>query len=100
MIKYIENKKQFEEEIKNNKVIVDFYAEWCGPCQLLAPILENIAKENDNVVVLKIDVDKNTELAREHGILSIPTIEIYKNSKLVDKKIGLLSKEEIEDLLR
>ena len=57
MIKYIENKKQFEEEIKNNKVIVDFYAEWCGPCQLLAPILENIAKENDNVVVLKIDVE-------------------------------------------
>lgn len=99
-MKYIENENEFEELIKKGKVLVDFYATWCGPCQLLSPILEEIEKENKEVIIVKIDVDKNEPLARKHGIMSIPTIEIYDKGNLVDKQVGLLSKEEIEDLLK
>lgn len=99
-MKYIENENEFEELIKKGKVLVDFYATWCGPCQLLSPILEEIEKENKEVTIIKIDVDKNESLARKHGIMSIPTIEIYDKGNLVDKQVGLLSKEEIEDLLK
>lgn len=99
-MKYIENENEFEELIKKGKVLVDFYATWCGPCQLLSPILEEIEKENKEVTIVKIDVDKNESLARKHGIMSIPTIEIYDKGNLVDKQVGLLSKEEIEDLLK
>ena len=99
-MKYIENEFEFEELIKKGKVLVDFYATWCGPCQLLSPILEEIEKENKEVTIVKIDVDKNESLARKHGIMSIPTIEIYDKGNLVDKQVGLLSKEEIEDLLK
>ena len=99
-MKYIENENEFEEQIKKGKVLVDFYATWCGPCQLLSPILEEIEKENKEVTIAKVDVDKNESLARKHGIMSIPTIEIYDKGNLVDKQVGLLSKEEIEDLLK
>ena len=99
-MKYIENENEFEELIKKGKVLVDFYATWCGPCQLLSPILEEIEKENKEVTIAKVDVDKNESLARKHGIMSIPTIEIYDKGNLVDKQVGLLSKEEIEDLLK
>lgn len=99
-MKYIEKENEFEEVIKNDLVLVDFYATWCGPCQMISPILEEIEKENKEVTIVKIDVDKNETLARKHGIMSIPTIEIYKKNKLVDKHIGFLSKEEIEDLLK
>ena len=99
-MKYIENENEFEELIKKGKVLVDFYATWCGPCQLLSPILEEIEKENKEVTIVKIDVDKNESLARKHGIMSIPTIDIYDKGNLVDKQVGLLSKEEIEDLLK
>ena len=98
-MKYIEKESDFEEIIKQEKVIVDFYATWCGPCQLLSPILEEIEKENKDITIVKIDVDKNEPLARKHGIMSIPTIEIYKNMKLMNKQTGLLSKEELLDLL-
>lgn len=99
-MKYIEKENEFEEIIKNEKVLVDFYATWCGPCQLLSPILEELEKENKKLTIVKIDVDKNENLARKHGVMSIPTIEIYNKGNLVNKQVGLLSKEELEDLLK
>ena len=99
-MKYIEKETEFEEIIKNEKVLVDFYATWCGPCQLISPILEELEKENNEVTIVKVDVDKNENLARQHGIMSIPTIEIYSKGNLIDKQIGLLSKEELEDLIK
>ena len=99
-MKYLENEQEFEKLINNNLVIVDFYATWCGPCQLLSPILEEIAKENKDLVVVKVDVDKFESLAKKHGILSIPTIEVYKNATLTNKTLGYQSKEEILDLLK
>lgn len=99
-MKYIEKENEFEEIIKKEKVLVDFYATWCGPCQLLSPILEELEKENKELTIVKIDVDKNENLARKHGVMSIPTIEIYNKGNLVNKQVGLLSKEELEDLLK
>lgn len=99
-MKYIEKENEFEEIIKNEKVLVDFYATWCGPCQLLSPILETLEKENKELTIVKVDVDKNESLARKHGVMSIPTIEIYNKGNLVDKQVGLLSKEELEDLIK
>lgn len=99
-MKYIEKIEEFDEIIKNNLVLVDFYATWCGPCQMLSPILEELEKENKNLTIVKIDVDKNETLARSHGVMSIPTIEIYKEGILTNKQIGYLSKEELQDLLK
>ena len=96
---YLEKEMDFEKIINNKLVIVDFFATWCGPCRLISPILEELEKENKNLTIVKIDVDKNESLARKHGVMSIPTLEIYKNSQLVDKVVGYLSKEELEDLL-
>lgn len=99
-MKYIEKEEEFNELIKGDLVLVDFFATWCGPCQMLSPILEEIEKENESVKIIKIDVDKNENLARKHGVMSIPTIEIYKSGNLVSKHVGFLSKDELEGLLK
>ena len=84
-------------EIKENGiVIVDFYATWCGPCQMLSPILEEL---KEKYKVEKVNVDEQPELARENGIMSIPTVFIYKDKKLINKFIGYKTKEEIEKLI-
>lgn len=99
-MKHIKSKEEFSEEITNELVIVDFYATWCGPCQMLSPILEALEKENKTLTIVKVDVDEHPELAKEHGVLSIPTLEFYKNSKLFDKAIGYISKEELLEILK
>lgn len=84
-------------EIKDNGiVIVDFYATWCGPCQMLSPILEEL---KEKYKVEKVNVDEQPDLAKENGIMSIPTIFIYKDKKLINKFIGYKTKEEIERLI-
>ena len=98
MIRHL-TKEEFDNE-KKEYMLVDFYATWCGPCQMLSPILEELEKENKELTIVKIDVDKNETLARSHGVMSIPTIEIYKKGTLTNKQIGYLSKEEIQDLLK
>ncbi len=87
----------FEEVVlKNEKpVLIDFWATWCGPCQMIAPIVHQIAEENDNVVVGKVDVDNEIALAQRFGIASIPTLVLMKNGQAVDTLIGLRSKEQI-----
>lgn len=91
------NKNNFEAEVlKSDKpVIVDFFATWCGPCQTQSPILDEIAETMENVKVVKIDVDKNAELAEKYDVMSIPTIVIIKDGQLVKEFIGLTPKEEI-----
>lgn len=96
MLKHI-NTENFENEIlKSNKVIlVDFFATWCGPCQMLAPVLEAISKEQENFDIAKIDVDEAQELAIEHGIQVVPTMLVFKNGNVVDRMEGFFSKQEI-----
>ena len=89
-------KQNYENEVlKSDKtVIVDFYADWCGPCKMIAPILEEIANEND-VKLCKVNVDNDGELAMGFGIASVPTIFIYKNGEITSRIVGYRTKDEI-----
>ena len=90
--------ENFEDEVEksNGIVLVDFYADWCGPCKMMSPIIDSIAEQNlENVKVGKVNCDENGELAQKFGIMSIPTILIFKNGNLVKSFVGVTSKEEI-----
>ena len=95
------DKNGFEELKASAKTIVlDFYAEWCGPCKMIAPYIEEIANEDPDITVAKVDVDKATDLAIEFGIQSIPTIIVFKDGKATAKAIGYRSKEQLLDLIK
>ena len=98
MIKHIESAKEFKEEISSGTVLVDFYADWCGPCQMLAPLLEELAKE-DNVKVLKIDVDELSDIAREFRVMSIPTLIVFKDGKMSKREMGYMPLERLKALI-
>lgn len=85
--------ENFKEEIKEGTVLVDFYATWCGPCKMMHPVIDQIEKENENLKVIKIDVDQHEDLAREYGVMSIPTILLMKNGEIKEKNIGFTPKE-------
>ncbi|NIO22929.1 MAG: thioredoxin [Candidatus Aenigmarchaeota archaeon] len=85
---------------KNNLVMVDFFADWCGPCHMLSPVIEKLSEELENVKFAKMDVDQNRETPGKFGILSIPTLLVFKEGKLVDRLTGVLPKRSIEDRLR
>ncbi len=91
----------FDSEVLQSEktVLLDFFATWCGPCKMVAPILEEIAEENDGVKVVKADVDEEGELARRFGIMSIPTLVIIKDGKEVNRAVGYKPKEDILALI-
>ena len=95
------NKNNFEQEVINSdkNVLLDFWATWCGPCQMLGPIVEEIANEYPQYKICKIDVDEESELAQAFGIVSIPTLIVYKDGQAVAKEVGYRSKEDILLLL-
>lgn len=95
MIKYLENVDDFEKVIQN-KVLVDFYADWCGPCRMLGPILEEL----ENIQILKVNVDNFQEIANKYGVMSIPTLILFNEGKEINKIIGLRSKSDIEDMIK
>lgn len=92
------NIENFESEVLNSDipVLVDFWADWCGPCMMLSPIIEDIAETNDNVKVCKVNVDEQPVLTAQFSVESIPTLLIFKNGELTDTLIGYRSKEDIE----
>ena len=81
--------------IKDGKVLVDFYAEWCGPCKMIAPILEEISNERDDIKIVKVNTDEFESLAQKYGIMSIPTMILFVDGKEQAKSIGFIPKEEI-----
>ena len=91
----------FEEAVlKSEKtVLIDFWASWCGPCRMIAPIIDEIAAEHPEYAVCKIDVDKVGELAKQFGITNIPTLIVMKNGETVNKSVGVIPKEKILKLL-
>lgn len=86
--------ENFNELIKEELVVVDFYADWCGPCKMLSPIIDEVT-DDLNVKLVKVNVDKHNMLAKEYGIMSIPTIILFKNGELKEKRIGMTSHDEL-----
>ena len=97
------NKENFNDEVTNyeGKVLVDFWASWCGPCKMMIPVVDEIAKETQgNVKIGKINVDDEAELAVQYGIMSIPTFILFENGKPTQKLVGIQEKETIKKLLK
>ncbi len=98
MIKHIESISEFNNEIANGTVLVDFYADWCGPCQMLAPLLEELSKQSE-VKILKINVDDLGDIARQFRIMSIPTLIVFKDGKMVKREMGYMPLERLKALI-
>ena len=96
------NKNNFQEEVLNSDkpVLVDFWAPWCGPCRMVLPIIEEIAEENEDIKVVKINVDEDPELAKQFGVMTIPTLYVFKNGQAVNHRSGAMPKEQILAMVR
>ena len=99
MIKHLLSELDFNEFVKEGNVVVDFYATWCGPCRMLAPIIEDLSEENPNIKFGKLDVDQVSQVASRYMIQSIPTLLFFKDGTLVHSQIGFSSQEALEDTL-
>ena len=95
-------KENFNAEVLNadRPVLLDFWATWCGPCRMLAPILEELSGQHPELKIVKVDVDENRDLALQYGIESIPTLLVFKGGQMADRSVGLVSPQEILDLVK
>ena len=92
----LKNKDELDELLKKGLVLVDFNATWCGPCRMLEPVLEEFSLSRGKVKVISVDVDQHDGLAREYGIMSVPTLLVYRDGKLVKQNTGFVQLDEIE----
>ncbi len=101
MVEHI-TQKEFEAEVLNEKkaVLVDFFATWCGPCQMLAPVIEKISEEDASLKVVKVDIDNDYDLAAKYKIEVVPTLVLFKNGKMVKKSEGFLDINELKEFVK
>lgn len=94
-------KDTFHKQIEQGVTLVDFWAPWCGPCKIQLPIVEELSDEmNHQATIAKVNIDNEPELASEYGVMSIPTLMVFKDGKIIDKMVGLLSKEVLKKKLQ
>lgn len=87
--------------LKNNQVVlVDFYADWCGPCKIFSPIVDEVAQENDEIKVVKVNVDELPDIALDYKVMSIPTLVVIKDGNEVSRSVGVIEKSQILDMLK
>lgn len=92
---------EFEEKVINSdkKVLVDFYASWCGPCKMLSPVIEQLSESDDTYNYYKIDIDNALEISKKYGIMSIPTLLIFENGEVKNSSLGFLSMDQLKEFL-
>lgn len=95
----IVRESEFANEVKDGLVLIDFYADWCGPCKMLSPILEQINKENKDIKVVKINIDDSRMLASYYQVQSIPTLVLLKDGEFIHRMIGFNPKKKIEEFI-
>ncbi|MBP3339382.1 MAG: thioredoxin [Lachnospiraceae bacterium] len=96
------NINNFDNEVLNadKPVLVDFWASWCGPCRMVSPIVDEIANENTDIKVCKVNVDDNQELAEKYNVMSIPTLIVFKDGKIINQMVGAKPKNQILDMIK
>lgn len=94
--------ENFEKEVLEceNTVLIDFYADWCGPCKMLSPIIEEVATEEKDVKFVKINVDEMQEIASKYQVVSIPTLVVVRNGEIINRSVGLIDKNKVKDLIK
>ena len=102
MIIHVHNMQEFQEKIAQGRVLVDFFATWCGPCKMLSPILEEVDQrgEADDLLIVKVDVDEASDIAMRFGIQSIPTLILFENGKMVKHALGYMPKPQLLNFLK
>lgn len=100
-MKEITSSKEFEQEVLSSTkpVLVDFWAEWCGPCRMVGPVVEELSKEYSAIDFVKVNVDQNSELAQRYNVFSIPTLAIFKSGEVVTQKVGAGTKESLKTMI-
>lgn len=96
------NEDEFEEKVlkSDKKVLVDFYADWCGPCRMLSPVISEVASNNDDINFYKINVDNAETISRKYGIMSIPALVLFNDGEVINKSVGFISKDELEEFIK
>ena len=93
------NESNFNEMTGKGLVLVDFFATWCGPCKMLGPVLEDMASDRDSIDIVKVDIDESMNLARQYGIMSVPTLVLFKDGQVVAQTNGFQPKESIQQFI-
>ena len=93
------NESNFNEMTGKGLVLVDFFATWCGPCKMLGPVLEDMASDRDSIDIVKVDIDESMSLARQYGIMSVPTLVLFKDGQVVAQTSGFQPKESIQQFI-
>lgn len=101
MVKEINGLNELKEVVNsNNKVLVDVWAVWCGPCKMLSPIIDKVANDVDDVCVVKVNIDDNEDIAENFGIEAIPTLLVFNNGELVNKNVGFIPENKVKELIK
>lgn len=100
MVRIVKTEEEFNDIIKNKKVVVDFYATWCGPCRMMVPLFEEVSDEKSDILFVKVNIDEVESLPRRFNVMSIPTIFVFEDGALVKQKTGYMEKDELLDFIK